>query len=252
MRLTPFLPSHVGVLARLRLTLASLASLAALATSMHCGGSTSTPREGPADATSAPSDALPGDATGASDGATEAAACDFSCDAGEDVALVACPGTAPSIGSACTLPEPEQCEYGGSWWLGCNLILRCTQGVWQAAPPGQGCIQQDAGGVCPATFAEASGVDAGLGRCPAPGCQYPDGYCECLVGCGGGGIEKPQIAGHWYCAAATPQCPTPRPDLGTGCGESDASCQYGTACGCGEQLFCTDGVWQGFALPPCP
>jgi hypothetical protein len=68
---------------------------------------------------------------------------------------------------------------------------------------------------------------------------------------GGGAIREPRIAGHWYCAAATPQCPTPRPDLGTSC-DSDASCQYGTACGCGEELFCTGGVWQGYSLPPCP
>jgi hypothetical protein len=188
----------------------------------------------------------------AGDDAPDAGGCGLSCDAGEDVAFGACPASAPPIGSACTLPEPEQCEYGGSWWLGCNAILRCTQGAWQKAPPGQACTQQDAGGACPATFAEASGTDAGLGMCPAPGCQYPDGYCECLVGCGGGGaIREPRIAGHWYCAAATPQCPTPRPDLGTSC-DSDASCQYGTACGCGEELFCTGGVWQGYSLPPCP
>jgi hypothetical protein len=198
-------------------------------------------------------EASPDAATEASDDAADASSCGFSCDEGADVALSVCPASAPPIGSACALPEQEQCEYGGSWWLGCNVILRCAQGTWQASPAEQPCTQQDAGGECPATFAGASGGDAGLGMCPAPGCQYPDGYCECLVGCGGGGAIhlKPQIAGHWYCAAATAQCPTPRPDLGTAC-DSDASCQYGTACGCGEQLFCTGGVWQGFSLPPCP
>jgi hypothetical protein len=243
MRLTPVLPALSGAFA-LPLTVA-------LAAITHCGGSTATPAEGPADATSTAHDAA---AEAGEDAQDSGAGCGFACDAGDEVTLVACPSSAPQVGSACSLPEAEECEYGGSWWLGCNFIVRCTQGVWQAAQAGQACVQQDAGGTCPATWAEASGVGAGIGMCPAPGCQYPEGYCECLVGCGGGGAirPKPQIAGHWYCAASTPQCPSPRPDLGTSCGDSDAGCQYGTACGCGEQLYCTGGVWQGFALPPCP
>jgi len=235
--------------------LSAVLATAGLAAAAHCGGSTTSPREGAGDASFVTPEAAPADATSASDDASpDAGGCGFSCDAADDVALRACPAAAPPIGSACSLPEQEQCEYGGSWWLGCNVLLRCTQGTWQAAPAEQWCTEQDAGGTCPATFAEASRADAGIGMCPAPGCQYPDGYCECLVGCGGGGAikEKPEIAGRWYCAAATPQCPTPRPDLGTGCGDSDASCQYGTPCGCGEQLFCSGGVWQGFSLPPCP
>jgi hypothetical protein len=239
MRLTPALP-----------TLSALFAALGLVAVAHCGGSTAAPREGQADATSLAPDAMPEAGEDAQDGGTS---CGFSCDAGDAAALVACPSSAPALGSACSLPEAEECEYGGSWWLGCNLVLRCTQGAWKAAPAEQQCVQQDAGGSCPATWAEASAVDAGIGMCPAPGCQYPEGYCECLVGCGGGGaIREPQLAGHWYCAPSTPRCPSPRPDLGTSCGDSDASCQYGTACGCGEQLFCTGGVWQGFSLPPCP
>jgi hypothetical protein len=216
----------------------------------HCGGSTSTPREGPADATSTAAEA---GLEAGEDAAPESGTC-LSCDAdaGTDLPLAACPSSAPAPGSACSLTEQEECEYGPSWWLGCNLLLRCTQGAWKIAGAGQGCFEQDAGGSCPATWAAASTLDAGIGMCPAPGCQYPEGYCECLVGCGGGGAWRPQIAGNWYCAAATPQCPSPRPDLGTACGDSDASCRYGTACGCGEQLSCTGGVWQGFAFPPCP
>jgi hypothetical protein len=219
-----------------------------LAAVTHCGGSTSSPDAGPADATSTTGDATPD----ARDDALDAPGDSAAVDASEDVTLTVCPAAAPQLGSACSLPEQE-CEYGSSWWLGCNLIVRCAQGVWQKAPAEQACEQQDAGGACPATWDEASDLDAGIGLCPAPGCQYAEGYCECLLACGGGGaIPRPQLAGHWYCAAATPQCPSPRPDLGTSCGDSDASCQYGTPCGCGEQLFCIDGVWQGFSLPPCP
>lgn len=62
----------------------------------HCGGST-TRAEGPADATSSTgSDAV---AEASEDAPEDAAAgCGFACDAGEEVALAACPASAPTAG----------------------------------------------------------------------------------------------------------------------------------------------------------
>ncbi len=95
-------------------------------------------------------------------------------------------------------------------------------------------------------------MDAGLALCPAPECQYPEGYCVCMTACGGGGQVRAEIAGRWFCGQATPGCPSPRPDLGTACEEAGGGCLYGDQCNCGENLRCTDGVWQGGATPVCP
>lgn len=235
--------------------LPALLAACGLAALTRCGGSTAARPQEQSDATSTEHDAAIESGEDSSEDVTTG--CGFSCDVADagDVTLVVCPATAPAVGSACTLPEGEECEYGASWWLGCDVVVRCMQGVWKVAGASQACLEQDAGGACPATFAEAVGIDAGADMCPAPGCQYPDGYCECLVGCGGGGQSghpRPQaVVGQWYCKAATPQCPSPRPDLGTSC-DSDARCLYGMECGCGAQLQCTEGVWQGFATFPCP
>lgn len=240
-----------------RSSLALAAAAAAMLTA--CGGATST-RSTEDASTDGPLTPLDGtangpDGAGADAGASgDAAACGFCVDASSDVQLSVCPSSPPTAGSTCTLAEGEECEYGSSWWLSCDLVLRCQGGTWQRSEPGGQCFGQDAGGSCPATWAEASAIDAGAGvvACPAPDCQYPEGYCECLAGCGGGGAPHPELLmGRWYCTPATPECPSPRPDLGTAC-SSDAGCQYGQPCGCGQQLQCVDGVWQGYPTPPCP
>ncbi len=167
-----------------------------------------------------------------------------------DVAFLPCPVTAPTSGAACDV-EGEDCEYGASWWLVCDLLLRCTGGHWVTPPNGASCGWLDAGGTCPATFAAASAFDGGI-ECPAPDCQYPEGYCECLVGCGGGGqLPRPELAGRWACMEASAGCPSPRPRLGTSC-EAGTGCGYGWPCGCGQSQSCVDGVWQGSPTPVCP
>lgn len=224
-----------------------------------CGGATASrsTEDASADAPTVLPDGTAGgadaDAGGANDDATS---CSFCLDAATDVHLSLCPSSPPAAGSACTLPDGEECEYGPSWWLGCNLVLRCQAGTWQVYGGGT-CIEPDAGGggTCPSSWIEASALDdggGGVGPCPASDCQYPEGYCECLSGCGGGGAPHPMVLmGRWYCAAATTACPSPRPDLGTPC-STDAGCQYGQPCGCGQELQCVDGVWQGYPIPPCP
>jgi hypothetical protein len=176
------------------------------------------------------------------------------CDAsGEPVVFSSCPTTPPPIGAKCT-NEGEICEYGPSWWLACNEELRCTSGTWQknnVFGPGP-CGELDAAGSCPATWAEASALDAGGFTCPALDCQYAEGYCECVSNCGGGGQVHPLVPGTWLCQPATAGCPSPRPHLGTTCDEAGAQCQYGWPCGCGQQLACGEGVWRGNPIPPCP
>lgn len=192
------------------------------------------------------------DATAGGDSALiQDGSCGALCDAGRDDAhYVVCPSTPPALGSPCSAIG-EECEYGSSWWLGCNLVLRCTASGWQQGPEPD-CPFPDAGGSCPATFVEANATDAGPFACPAAECQYPDGYCVCMSHCGGGGQWHLDLVGDWYCAQAVPECPSPRPDLGTSCTQPGAGCIYGEMCGCGLQLACVDGVWQGEETAVCP
>src|SRR5262249_6776405 len=130
-----------------------------------------------------------------------------------------CPAAPPATGDACA-SNGELCEYGPSWWLLCNTVFRCTSGQWQPAMRFGGApwLLVDGGGeagACPSTFAEASSIDSGL-FCPAADCQYPEGYCECIRGCGGGGAQfHAGEMGQWACRPATTECPSPRPRLGT-------------------------------------
>lgn len=181
------------------------------------------------------------DATVNRDGSTCAG-----CDAGPDVAHVVCPSTPPAVGAACPAIG-EACEYGKDWWLDCDLVVQCTASGWQQLPAGLGCPAADAGGVCPATYAQASEVDAGRLSCPAAECQYAEGTCICIPLCTCGPQRRPEISGRWTCMPATSECPSPRPRLGTAC-TGAAVCSYGESCGCGEQLQCVSGVWQGRSL----
>jgi len=233
-------------------TLGALLALAAAAAA--CGGVTNT-GSGGSDAST--DRTLPGhDAAADVTTPVDTGRCDF-CDAGHETSspLPPCPSAPPTVGEGCP-DEGEQCEYGPHWWLVCNDVYRCSMGSWQKVTlgyPGPCTELTGDTGACPATWAEAHAIDAGL-ICPAGECQYPEGNCACLDGCGGGGRGRPPgIMGRWYCTPATAQCPSPRPLLGTTCDESDASfCTYGGYCGCGQQLECKGGVWQGEPIPPCP
>jgi hypothetical protein len=182
--------------------------------------------------------------------------CGFSCDAGTQP-LTVCPASAPTPGTPCALPEIETCEYGSSWFLACNVVLACTQGQWQVRNGFPSCAEPDAGPPCPATWAEAQAIvaDAGVSNCQFVSCSYPEGWCGCGIGCGGGGgapAPPGRLGGFFTCLPAQPGCPEPRPLGGTACDFDGGYCNYGFACGCGQNLYCSGGVWQAGQSPPCP
>jgi hypothetical protein len=219
------------------LSAASVVTAAALAFLAHCGAGHTL--------AFAPTDAGPDRTTGGGtdDGGDDGASvCSFCHVNDARVPFVLCSASPPEAGTPCAVPD-EACEYGTSWSLECNLVLRCMQGIWREEFSGAPCPRLDAGSGCPATWQQANAVDAAA--CPATDCQYPEGYCECGAACGHGG-EQP-----WQCTPATSDCPSPRPRLGSACTGS-ASCAYGWSCVCGQQQGCVDGVWQGDLDPPCP
>lgn len=238
---------------RLRVFILAVAAVATVA-SLSCGGNLSSgaqpdggTRDGASDAWSGPDGFLVPDVNTIEIDASTG--CLGSC--GDAAPYGPCPLTAPSPGSACPSPG-EQCEYGTNWWIGCNQVFRCSPaGTWSPQPPMQVCAYPDASQGCPATYAEATGIDAGNGMCPAAECEYAEGSCACLAACGGG-AKRLDLVGNWYCQPATPECPSPRPDLGTACDGDGGLCQYGLPCGCGSQLACVGGVWRGGATPACP
>ena len=148
-----------------------------------------------------------------------------------------CPVSQPPPGGACPAIGLE-CEYGTDPNPACDPIVQCTASGWQSLGP-SACP----GGTCPATYGQ---VPVSQGCMPTNlTCDYPEGTCICSLGTGPVGLSP-----HWMCWPAMPGCPSPRPRMGTPCGQPGLSCDYG-ACAGGVQLECKDGVWQQ-ALTPCP
>jgi hypothetical protein len=230
---------------------------AMLASTANCGGITSgqSRPDAATDASGTADDGLPPVDASVDASVDVLMGCGLTCDGGDaSTPLTACPGTPPLPESACT-PEGEVCEYGSSWWLECNHVLRCQLGQWRVTYDGTApeCSSFDAGGPCPATWDEAMAVDAATLSCPFVTCVYPQGFCGCGIGCGGGGgVTRPQIQGVFTCIPASATCPEPRPLSGTSCATEGTYCSYGFACGCGQDLQCSDGIWQANASPPCP
>jgi hypothetical protein len=182
--------------------------------------------------------------------------CGFSCDAGGGPRVV-CPATPPTPGTACDVSPTDTCEYGSSWWLVCNLVMTCTAGQWTVQPQYPACAEPDAGPACPATWAEAQAIvaDAAPSNCQFVSCVYPEGWCGCGIGCGGGGgapAPRGELSGYFWCIPSSPGCPEPRPLGGTACEPDGGYCNYGFACGCGQEMRCDQGVWTAFPGPPCP
>ncbi len=236
--------SHVGCLNVVRFAAFTLALLSSSCSSPRAGFSAQPDASATTDATTG-SDATP--------------RCEpFACDAGAPVHHVVCPATPPSAGTSCSAVG-EDCEYGSSWWLWCNLVVQCTADAgWQPVSEhiGGGCAEPDAGdagGTCPSTWAEATTMDAGSAMCPAVNCNYPEGSCACILGCGcAGQRQEMDLHGAWFCTPTPPGCPSPRPDLGTACTNAGPGCTYGRTCGCGIGVSCVDGVWQGELTTCCP
>ncbi|HEY8086855.1 MAG TPA: hypothetical protein VIF09_03400 [Polyangiaceae bacterium] len=226
----------------------SLASAACVAAVASCGDR----REGGASSRDASTEWV---AVTGPDAAPDAVDCDVvSCPFAPepDAALVPCPTSPPDAGAPCPATG-ESCEYGSSWLLGCNALFRCTPSGWQAGARGTSAMCTEDAAACPSTWEDA--LEAGsFTACPAYACQYEAGTCGCVV-CGIGQIRHPFIQGMWSCTPATPECPSPRPDLGSACsGDGGTMCHYGgdMCCTGAPQLRCVDGVWTGFSGQVCP
>jgi len=239
------------VLARALAVLPAVGLAAALTGAVACGGRTNGSAPSDASAERSTVDAGVDSSVVVDGGIDDALGCGFSCDAGDERATLGpCPAAPPAAGAPCSSPS-EVCEYGSSWWLECNQVFRCQAGQWTVEYDGTQCPWLDAGGPCPATWAEASAVDAAPPSCPFVTCVYPEGFCGCGVACGGGGgLPHPEITGIFTCLPAVAGCPEPRPLSGAPC--DGGSCSYGFGCGCGQGEQCVDGVWQAYPTPPCP
>jgi hypothetical protein len=166
-------------------------------------------------------------------------------DAGRDVVTLSplCPATAPAPGSSCTRANLT-CEYGTSNDPLCNTTYACNGQVWTKAYDGSQCGFTGANDpACPATY---GGVPKGA-ACTGPSvCEYPEGRCECVLGCGGP-PPPPDAGNRWICSTPPAGCPSPRGGnvLGAACNSPGLSCQYGACC-TGANQTCTDaGIWEG-------
>jgi hypothetical protein len=195
-------------------------------------------RAGP-DATS------PGDARPPSRDAADAGHSDAPVQKSDAAVPAKCPPAEPAVGSQCTDVGLE-CEYGTSSNVDCNTITRCTSTGWRQITAGTACVM----GTCPAQY---SNITVGMSCTPAGEvCAYSEGTCTCsspsaAVKPDGG---DPSTAARWSCVAEQPNCPTPRPKLGTPCVATSATCDYGSCTG-GVALACTNGLWEE-ALTACP
>ncbi len=167
-------------------------------------------------------------------------------------------GVLTAAGAGVALCDCGEARSHG-WWPGWDASARVSAEASVGTPVGFGDV--DAGctdcprladaGACPPTWAEASAWDALAVGCPAAECGYPGGTCVCLLGCGGGQIHA--FGASWFCTPVTPECPSPRPQPGTPCGDSGAHCEYGSPCCFGSwTMDCTGGVWDGFQGSVCP
>jgi hypothetical protein len=162
------------------------------------------------------------------------------------------------LGAALILCNCGEARSHGFWPdldASARVPAEATVGAPAAVPVlDAGCIDCSPpadGGTCPATWAEASGRDAGFSGCPAVECGYPEGTCLCLWACGAG--QLPAFGGNWFCTPVTSECPSPRPQSGTQCGDAGPYCHYGPPCCDGAwTMTCTGGVWGGSPEMVCP
>ncbi len=180
------------------------------------------------------------DATTADGGPSDSAFGDVSTDAPLDTTPPKgpCPATAPVVDASCTSVGLE-CEYGSSWYVGCDPVYLCGDGgTWSGGATGT-CADA---GACPADS------DAAPSSCSSFfGCDYTDRHCECAMQCGG-----PCCGGwSWQCYVPAKQgCPYPRPDIGTACSTEGKTCAYGDCCD-GALLVCDGGLWRRqICFPP--
>jgi hypothetical protein len=181
----------------------------------------------------------------------------------------ACPATAPSAGSACTVPWDTvdggpallDCEYGGDPNLGCNVVMQCTsmdarwvavdRSLLSSAPTACPSVEAAGSALCPpgiATLLSGMGPD-----CSVQGfanCSYPEGRCQCRSNMG---------TSTWTCENSPADgCPRPRPRLGSSCSDTDAGqlqCDYGYCfppSTYGASQACFEGHWEYASGQFCP
>jgi hypothetical protein len=165
----------------------------------------------------------------------------------------ACPATMPSAGSTCAVTF--QCEYGSDPDVDCDTVMACATGHWAfSSMPSTTACSTTSSASCPATFA-----DLGADKCTSASesCFYPEARCACSSQCGPVGQIGPDGGPElsWCCPDAPeegPQCPSPRPRLGTPCAAATGiQCDYG-GCSGNVTLECTGGVWVEATMVGCP
>ena len=166
-------------------------------------------------------------------------------DEGIDVALSAnCPASPPMNGQACPgLANGYECEYGTSFWAGCDDTYTCNGGIWVAGDksfcPG---AENNA---CPSDFSQITPGGDCLGQSKLDEtCDYGSGTCVCEGFCGGVALQDAGTT--WKCDAPQAGCPWPRPRFGSTCTGS-ASCSYDICCA-GSTMQCQNGTWQGTTM----
>ncbi len=158
---------------------------------------------------------------------------------------VVCPTSPPTLGTPCTAPDYQDCEYGTQSFF-CNQHFTCWSGQWQkdTSIPTLFCGTDEACSVV---------VDGGACQSPGQACSSGDAsVCVCSE-CGGG-PPAPGLNRYWYCFSPGAGCAVDRPNVGTTCDLPDGSaCSYSHGgCCTGVYEWCTNGVWLGVETEPCP
>jgi hypothetical protein len=156
-----------------------------------------------------------------------------------------CPLAPPAQGTAClSVQAGVGCEYGASFYADCDVVMDCdaTTLTWTTRYNGQ-CPWGAPSSTCPAAF--SSITPDGTCTLDQTNCDYAEGHCECISGCGG--PPPPPDAGfgtRWRCDQPAAGCPAARPRLGADCTTEGLQCSYGICC-ISTDLTCHNGYWSG-------
>lgn len=148
-----------------------------------------------------------------------------------------CPESPPQVGSACSISETTQCEYGDAWWnVACDQVFVCAGGQWELYHVSPDACLPEPGPNSPSCPTNAGAI--GNAACPQAGlyCYYGQGAnCDCFA-------QEDALPPTWHCLPAGPSCPPNRPRLGSACTDNAAVCVYAF---CTYEQDCVDGLWQG-------
>lgn len=152
-------------------------------------------------------------------------------DAGQDVFVhptpsLPCPTAQPQDGTTCS-HEGVQCEYGDDPRWSCNWIASCSNGSWSVTTSNDAWCPTPPKNppACPASYASVPQGGA-CGEVDTP-CQYPEGWCTCMIGWGPPEQDGGQPENFWECSSGpSAGCPSTRPRLGTSCAQPGVECDY--------------------------